>query len=445
MGTLAVVILAATLPSWFIKVSVGLVVIALAIWGAIGIKYAYAKTIKNIQNQRMIAEYIDEALTPLDEMAEHMTEGGGGSGATIEDAEDADMGLYKDLSAETNDYIKRYIKTIMVRNYHMQADIVDDYLNKCFEQKLDNICDYAGLAGQFKMCGESDEEALAKAYDYYYNPSKRGEIEDLVLNQNVQDTNQVFITQEILTLREYEILNEKYNSIPECVRNDFEKNGGRIVIDSIAEMGLVHTEEGTQIRNHVYSNTSDAGSEVGAFVNTKAFHNANLNTYGGFELASSFVVVIGTHDEKEDGHTIIHEVMHYADTFGFYSGTEEFGQIYAEERNLINEAFPCDYGKKQIEEYWAEAATAFVECPEVLQREAPRTFNYVERALSNISYADLDEKILQKFISANPEIYEEYGREGFIELTRDELEGQKKLIEEKSNMYLQSLLIKSGL
>ncbi len=140
MGTLAVVILAATLPSWFIKVSVGLVVIALALWGAIGIKYAYAKTIKNIQNQRMIAEYMDEALTPLDEMAEHMTEGGGGgSGATIEDAEDADMGLYKDLSAETNDYIKRYIKTIMVRNYHMQADIVDDYRDASAATKKEAI------------------------------------------------------------------------------------------------------------------------------------------------------------------------------------------------------------------------------------------------------------------------------------------------------------------
>lgn len=80
--------------------------------------------------------------------------------------------------------------------------------------------------------------------------------------------------------------------------------------------------------------------------------------------------------------TMVHEMGHHLMMwFGDYC---EFEPIYKDEVNALCKSLNWDYARTNLDEGFAEAFSLYIEFPEILEQNCPRTFNFIKRTLEKI-------------------------------------------------------------
>lgn len=117
--------------------------------------------------------------------------------------------------------------------------------------------------------------------------------------------------------------------------------------------------------------SKDAYSDA---LNSISENTASVACYsmdGGFLWSSDFSTA-----------TMAHEMGHHLMMwFGDYC---EFEPIYKEEVDTLCKSLNWDYARTNIDEGFAEAFSLYIEFPEILEQNCPRTFNFIKRTLEKI-------------------------------------------------------------
>lgn len=107
------------------------------------------------------------------------------------------------------------------------------------------------------------------------------------------------------------------------------------------------------------------------------------NRYSGVTLLKDEVIYVsGT--AKAIDNSMTHEIGHAIEkSLGYPSKTEEFIRIYEAEKDLIFIEDSQEYYKSTNREYWAECFEMFISEPTRLQKNVPRTYEYMREVLGN--------------------------------------------------------------
>ncbi len=122
--------------------------------------------------------------------------------------------------------------------------------------------------------------------------------------------------------------------------------------------------------------------------------------------------LIYVHDEgnrQKSEHIMYHELGHALDAFdeldnsifkkaGKYSSTDEFKSIFSEEKNCLLKLAKEKYYTDDPGEYFAESFAIYMEFPDLVKKNAPKTYAYIhEKANQQYIEAQTDNKYVLQY------------------------------------------------
>lgn len=147
-------------------------------------------------------------------------------------------------------------------------------------------------------------------------------------------------------------MNEKMKLIPQNLLNTFYNNGYQLVLTTKSIQGN-------------YYNGSVSGPIAGLFMGDR-------NTI--------YVAAI----ERYIDMALLHEFGHFLDSLhGYVSTTDEFVQIFYEEKEYLTTFSYDNHYKSNTKEYFAESFEQIIENPERCRNEVPKTYEFITRYMNN--------------------------------------------------------------
>lgn len=113
----------------------------------------------------------------------------------------------------------------------------------------------------------------------------------------------------------------------------------------------------------------------------------NIEHISGLTIPELKEILI-KNDEKKYRQAVVHEIFHaYDDTLNFISESDEFISIYNEEKEkmVVTGFISAGQYKVNEKEYFAEACQMWVYDKETLKESAPKTYDFINDLLKNLS------------------------------------------------------------
>ncbi len=113
--------------------------------------------------------------------------------------------------------------------------------------------------------------------------------------------------------------------------------------------------------------------------------NDDVHTNGFFNLKEKIIRINEELSGGEQDRVLYHELGHYIDALTDLSQTEEFKQIFEEERYTSSYLSGEYYFTEKIKEYWAESFSIVANKPQKARKDMPKTYDYITEKVNEFN------------------------------------------------------------